>query len=184
METPSDAEADAAGKSSSKAKQASRSVSLLTPEQLIRKRAQDRESQRQTRQALFEIFIGRRGSGGVGLMSCRLRVKQTVAELERRVEDLTKQLIAAKLENDSLKAENQLNPPGCIPLTLAPELLPVDDPNIIYPGMEVVSRRKHLHMAQYMPNASQFSQSMMVQGPIGPIGTGKKTFDSYARTMY
>ncbi len=34
---------------SSKSKQASRSVSLLTPEQLQRKRAQDRESQRQTR---------------------------------------------------------------------------------------------------------------------------------------
>jgi hypothetical protein len=63
METPSDADAD--GKSSSKAKQASRSVSLLTPEQLIRKRAQDRESQRQTRQALFEMFIGMWGSGGV-----------------------------------------------------------------------------------------------------------------------
>lgn len=34
---------------SSKLKQASRSVSLLSPEQLQRKRAQDRESQRQTR---------------------------------------------------------------------------------------------------------------------------------------
>ena len=34
---------------SNKLKQASRSVSLLSPEQLQRKRAQDRESQRQTR---------------------------------------------------------------------------------------------------------------------------------------
>jgi hypothetical protein len=33
-------------------------------------------------------------------------VKQTIAELESRVEDLTKQLIATKLENGSLKAEN------------------------------------------------------------------------------
>ena len=37
---------------SNKPKQASRSVSLLTPEQLQRKRAQDRESQRQTRYVL------------------------------------------------------------------------------------------------------------------------------------
>jgi uncharacterized coiled-coil DUF342 family protein len=67
METPSEAVADAEssseakqtnGESSSKPKQASRSVSLLTKEQLARKRAQDRESQRQTRQALFEMFAG------------------------------------------------------------------------------------------------------------------------------
>jgi hypothetical protein len=107
-------------------------------------------------------------------------VKQTIAELERRVEDLTKELIATKLENDSLKAENQLDPPGSIPQTLAPEMLPVNDPNIIYPGMEVVSQRRN-HLDQYMPTASQFSQSTI--GPAAP-GPSKKTFDSYARTLY
>jgi len=112
-------------------------------------------------------------------------VKQTIAELERRVEDLTKQLIAVKLENDSLKEENQLNPPGCIPQTIAPELVPISDPDIIYPGMEVVSQRRN-HMAQYMPidsQLSQLSQSMIAAGPAAP-GPGKKTFDSYARTIY
>ena len=59
MDAPLDA-----GRSSSKAKQPSRPVSLLTPEQLIRKRAQDRESQRQTRQALFEMLIGGWDCGG------------------------------------------------------------------------------------------------------------------------
>jgi hypothetical protein len=106
-------------------------------------------------------------------------VKQTIAELERRVEDLTKQLIAAKLENDSLKEENQLNPPGCIPQTIAPELVPISDPDAIYPGMEVVSQRRNHHMAPYLPVASQsqFSQSL-VPGPAEP-GPSKKTFDLY-----
>jgi hypothetical protein len=164
METPSDADADAdaAGKSSSKAKQASRSVSLLTPEQLIRKRAQDRESQRQTRQASTLGDVHR----VVGLLECklilcRLRVKQTIAELERRVEDLTKQLIAAKLENDSLKTENQLNPPG--PQRLPP---PLADPNAVYPGLEVVARRKSLQTSQYTANPLQSSMSFVVPGPI------------------
>jgi FtsZ-interacting cell division protein ZipA len=48
-DNPSDAGRPAA--KASKPKQQSRVVSLLTPEQLARKRAQDRESQRQTRQA-------------------------------------------------------------------------------------------------------------------------------------
>jgi hypothetical protein len=109
-------------------------------------------------------------------------VKQTIAELERRVEDLTKQLIAAKLENDSLKEENQLNPPGCIPQAVPPEMVPTIDPNIIYPGMEVVSQRKN-HVAQCMPIGSQFPQSMIAAGATAP-GPGKKTFDLYARTMY
>jgi hypothetical protein len=109
-------------------------------------------------------------------------VKQTIAELERRVEDLTKQLIAAKLENDSLKEANQLNPPGCIPQVVPPELVPTIDPDIIYPGMEVISQRKN-HIAQYMPIDSQFPQSMLVAGATAP-GPGKKTFDLHARTMY
>lgn len=144
METPSDADAD--GKTSSKPKQASRSVSLLTQEQLIRKRAQDRESQRQT----------------------RLRVKQTIAELERRVEDLTKQLIAAKLENDSLKEENQLPFPGSLPQTLPPDIVPAIDHSIVYPGTEVIAQRRNFSTVPYVPPASPFSQSLMVQGPAVP----------------
>ncbi|KAH8750625.1 hypothetical protein F5882DRAFT_77230 [Hyaloscypha sp. PMI_1271] len=139
MDTPPEA-----GGSSSKARQASRSVSLLTPEQLVRKRAQDRESQRQT----------------------RLRVKQTIAELESRVEDLTTQLIATKLENDSLKAENQLAPPGSIPQQLVPGSIPLDDPFENYPGLDAVQQR-NLHASQYMPTDSQFAESSMMSIPIG-----------------
>jgi hypothetical protein len=47
---------ESADSSSTKPKQASRSVSLLTPEQLQRKRAQDRESQRQTRPVNLAFF--------------------------------------------------------------------------------------------------------------------------------
>lgn len=54
-----------------------RSVSLLSPEQLKRKRAQDRESQRQTRQ----------------------RVKRTITELETKVRNLTLELEATKHVN-------------------------------------------------------------------------------------
>jgi len=46
-----------AGTPSTRAKQPSRRVSLLTPEALARKRAQDRDSQRQTRQALVNTLI-------------------------------------------------------------------------------------------------------------------------------
>jgi hypothetical protein len=67
----------AAGRSFSKAKQASRSVSLLTPEQLVRKRAQDRESQRQTRQALFEMLIGGWDCGGF-----RVNLAQVASEAD------------------------------------------------------------------------------------------------------
>lgn len=97
----------------------------------------------------------------------RLRVKQTIAELERRVKDLTKQLVAAKLENDSLKAENQLAPPGSIPRQMALDLIPLDDASENYPGLEVVLRRRNLQASQYMPTNSQFAQSSMVSMPMG-----------------
>jgi hypothetical protein len=41
-------------------------------------------------------------------------VKQTISELEQRVDDLTQQLHLAKLENASLQSQNQLYPPGTI----------------------------------------------------------------------
>jgi len=88
-------------------------------------------------------------------------VKQTIAELENRVEDLTTQLIATKLENDSLKAENQLAPPGSIPQQLVPGSIPLDDPFENYPGLDVVQQR-HLHASQYMPIDSQFAESSMM----------------------
>ena len=107
------------------------------------------------------------------------RVKQRVAELERSVEDLTKQLIASKLENDSLKAKNQLAPPGCVPQRMAPESIPIV-PDESYPGVEVVIQRRNLQASQYVPSASQFSQSLVVQPP---TGTGEQTPNSYSRTI-
>jgi hypothetical protein len=90
---------------------------------------------------------------------------------------LTKQLIAAKMENDSLKAENQLPFPGSIPQTMPPDIVPAVDQSIIYPGIEIVAQRRNFPMAQYVPPASQFSQSLVVQGPAVP-GLGNKTLDS------
>ena len=104
----------------------------------------------------------------------RLRVKQTIAELESRVEGLTTQLIATKLENDSLKAENQLAPPGSIPQQLVPGSIPLDDPFENYPGLDAVQQR-NLHASQYMPTDSQFAESSMMSIP---IGTGEWTFNS------
>lgn len=111
----------------------------------------------------------------------RLRVKQTIAELESRVEDLTKQLIATKLENDSLKAENQLAPPGSIPRQMVPGSIPLDDPLENYPGLDAVVQRRNLHASQYMPTGSQFAQSSMMSIP---IGTGEWTFNSSSRSIY
>jgi hypothetical protein len=110
----------------------------------------------------------------------RLRVKQTIAELESRVEDLTTQLIATKLENDSLKAENQLAPPGSIPQQLVPGSIPLDDPFENYPGLDAVQQR-HLHASQYMPIDSQFAESSMMSIP---IGTGEWTLNSPSGSIY
>jgi len=96
----------------------------------------------------------------------RLRVKHTIADLERRAEDLAKQLIALKLENDSLKAENQLAPIGCIPQQMPPDLIPIV-PNESYPGVEAVIRRRNSQASQYVPNTSQFAQPLVVQPPMG-----------------
>ena len=105
-------------------------------------------------------------------------MKQTIAELESRVDDLTKQLVAAKLENDSLKAENQLAPPGSIPPQMEPGSIPLDDPLESYPGLDtIVQQRNH----QYMPTDSQFAQSSMM--PV-PIGTGEWTFNSSSESIY
>jgi hypothetical protein len=162
MDAPLDAPLDA-GMSSSKAKQGSRPVSLLTPEQLVRKRAQDCESQRQT----------------------RLRVKQKIAELESRVEDLTKQLLAAKLENDSLKAENQLAPPGSIPRRLVPGSVPLDDPLENYPGLDAVVQQRNLRASQCMPTDSQFAQPSMMSIPIGTeVHEAPGLFDTSLPSQY
>jgi hypothetical protein len=134
---------------SSKPKQAPRSVSLLTPEQLQRKRAQDRESQRQT----------------------RARVKQTIAELERRVEVLTQELHLTRLENASLQDKNQLAPPGTIRSASAvgPPHPILEDPTFFPEGaaavMEVVVRQQS-RMSQYLEMGSQFSDSMIFAGQI------------------
>ena len=41
-------------------------------------------------------------------------MKQTISELEQRVDNLTQQLHLAKLENESLHSQNLLYPPGTI----------------------------------------------------------------------
>lgn len=110
----------------------------------------------------------------------RLRVKQTIAQLESRVEDLTQQLIATKLENDSLKAENQLAPPGSIPQRMVPGSIPLDDPFENYPGLDAVQQR-NFHASPYMPTDSQFAQSSMMSIP---IGTGEWKLISSPGSIY
>ncbi|KAH6675167.1 hypothetical protein B0J14DRAFT_30197 [Halenospora varia] len=80
MSTPSDSG------ESSKPQKLKRPVSLLTPEQLKQKRALDRESQRQT----------------------RLRARQTVTNLQQKVESLTKELEECKFEIATLKSDQTL----------------------------------------------------------------------------
>jgi len=148
---------------SSKPKQASRSVSLLTPEQLQRKRAQDRESQRQTRQVdqpSWQHEVKK-------LTEYRARVKQTIAELEKRVEMLTQELHLTRLENASLQEKNQLAPPGTIPTVAPPMITPglEDFSEGAAAIMDVVVRQKN-RPAQYMGLGSQFSNSLVVSAPI------------------
>jgi len=112
-----------------KPKQASRSVSNLTPDQLQRKRAQDRENQRQTRQVKPDTGPLKNR----GLTTHRLRVKDTIADLEKKVEELTENLQRVRLENASL--QNAPTAPPTIPL---PQ--PISDPgNLSYQAMDMGS---------------------------------------------
>ncbi|KAH8796716.1 hypothetical protein BGZ57DRAFT_961682 [Hyaloscypha finlandica] len=155
------------GDSSSKPKQAPRSVLLLTPEQLQRKRAQDRESQRQT----------------------RARVKQTIAELERRVEMLTEELHLIRLENASLQEKNQLAPPGTIRSASAvgPPHPIVEDPKFFPEGtaaiMDVVVRQQS-RMSQYLEMGSQFSDSMVIAGQISTEPASETIIDPSLFNLY
>ncbi|KAE9366388.1 hypothetical protein N431DRAFT_446556 [Stipitochalara longipes BDJ] len=151
--------------SSTQATQPSRRVSLLTPEALAQKRAQDRDSQKQTRQAPIDTLIVERRLGQwkeeLRLTWHRLRVKRTIAHLESRVENLTQQLIAAKLERDSLQASNQLTPIGAVPQVMPPDAIPIE-PVEHYPGLDAVALRKALQASTYLPDASQFAQPLAV----------------------
>ncbi len=109
----------------------------------------------------------------------RLRVKHTIAGLERRVEGLTQQLIALKLEKDSLKAENQLASIGCIPQQMQPNSI-LMVPNEIYPGVEAVVQRRNLQASQYVPSTSQFAQPLVMHQA---KGTGDQSFYLYSRSL-
>lgn len=161
---------------SSKSKQAPRSVSLLTPEQLQRKRAQDRESQRQTRQVNRASSPGHRPCPlllcwQAELTASRARVKQTIAELERRVEMLTEELHLTRLENASLQEKNQLAPPGTIRSASAmgpPHPIP-EEPKLFAEGTAAVTEvvvRQQSRISQYMELGSQFSDSIIITGQI------------------
>jgi hypothetical protein len=88
-----------------------------------------------------------------------LRVKHTIADLEGRVEELTQQLIAIKLENDSLKTSNQLTPIGAIPLVMPPDAIPIE-PLEHYPGLDAVALQKVLQANAYGSDNSQFPQPL------------------------
>jgi hypothetical protein len=162
---------DSSGESpqDSRPKQASRSVSLLTPEQLQRKRAQDRESQRQTRQ-VNQTKDSMDSAEEAGLTACRARVKQTISQLEKRVEMLTQELHLTRLENASLREDNQLNPPGTIPAVAPPR--PIPDPEFFPPppippttAIMKLSRGKS-RVVDYLGVSPQFADSLIVQAEI------------------
>jgi hypothetical protein len=101
------------------------------------------------------------------LTTYRARVKQTIAELEKRVEMLSEELHLTRLENASLQEKNQLAPPGTIPLVAPP--MPVPGPEEFPEGtaaiMDVVVRQK-TQPPPYVGMGSQFANNMVVTGPI------------------
>jgi hypothetical protein len=92
-------------------------------------------------------------------------VKQTIAELEKRVEILTQELHLTRLENASLQEKNQLAPPGAVPMMAPPQALP--GPEVFPEGtaaiMEVVVRQRS-QPQHGMGMGSQFSDSLVVPG--------------------
>jgi hypothetical protein len=103
--------------------------------------------------------------GDLELTVYRLRVKQTIADLERKVEELAKQLIAIKLENDSLKAANQLPPIGSIPEQMPPDAIPIL-PIEHYPGVDIIIQERNLRANQFVFDPSQFAQLPDVHPPM------------------
>lgn len=93
-------------------------------------------------------------------------MKQTIAELEARVENLTQQLRATKLENDSLKSQNQLRPPGPTRAIMQePDInLVPRDPSMSV--MDVVVRDKCPPPAQFNNVNRQFSNSFVISSQI------------------
>ncbi len=157
MSTASDS-----GEPSKPKNQPSRPVCLLTPEQLKRKRAQDRESQRQTRWIMVWCFCPSRGRWN-RLIGCRERTKQTIAQLQKRVEELTLQLHATKLQNASLESKNQLYPPGTIRMTADPMSEP---PMPSEPIMDILVQEKVLPPRQFGPMRPQFGDGFFLDSPI------------------
>lgn len=110
----------------------------------------------------------------------RLRVKHTIADLESRVEELTQELIRIKLENDSLKASNQLTPIGSIPLVMPSDAMPIE-PAEHYPGLDTIALRKILQASAYGSDASQFPQPLAAN-PL--TTTGRSPFYSFSGISY
>ena len=125
-------------------------------------RVRDRQGKHSSR------WIEARAVGDSELTLHRLRVKHTITYFERRVKDLTAQLIAIKLENDSLKAANQLAPIGSIPQQMPPDAIPIV-PDEYYPGVDAIIRKRNLQAGQYVFDTSQFAQPSAMHPPM-PMG--------------
>jgi hypothetical protein len=98
------------------------------------------------------------------LTRCRERTKQTIAQLQKRVEELTRELHATKLQNASLEPKNQLYPPGTIRMTADPMPMPSE------PVMDIIMREKVLPPRQFGPMRQQFTEGFFLDSP---ISTGK-----------
>jgi hypothetical protein len=106
--------------------------------------------------------------GNENLTERRARVKQTISELEKRVEVLTRELQLARLENASLQEKNQLAPQGAVP-SMPPQQA-ITRPEAFSEGtaaiMDVVVRRNGQQPQQCMSMGSQYSSSLVVTGQI------------------
>jgi hypothetical protein len=98
----------------------------------------------------------------------RARVKQTIAELEKRVEALTQELQLARLENASLQEKKQLAPQGTISSMTPQQAItrPEDFSEGTAAIMDVVMRRNGQQPQQCMSMSSQYSSSLAVTGQI------------------
>jgi hypothetical protein len=83
------------------------------------------------------------------LTTHRARVKQTIAELEKRVECLTQELHQTRLENVSLQEKNQLTPPGTILATTPPQSI-LGPEDLTGALMDVVGGQNSQQLQQYI----------------------------------
>ena len=97
----------------------------------------------------------------------RARVKQTISELERRVEMLTEELHLTRLENASLQEKNQLAPPGTIrQASAAIQPIPEPEGKFFPEGAAAIVQQQSRMLVPYTGMPAKLSDSMVFEGQI------------------